>query len=245
MFNWNLRVPYGYQNAYRTLRQIEAILKPNYHPEYIRRFLAWAHYHNGYVGVGGHWRADGTQKVAAGFAPEGKSFHQNQRYNDGFIGACAIDTVIKDGPDAGDWHDGIPWSAVPIQGSVEARRWGVHANVGVPGNGESWHIQPVEIDGHTTFLRDGSPAPVANYPIPVEHDPYAAAEEAPVTYYFTTRAIPSPLWAVEGGKDGKYAVNVTPSEWVRRGQPTGERITMAQANQRYIFANPVAEGVVN
>lgn len=174
MFNWSLRVPFQYGNQYISLRELERWLLVHHHPEYVRRLLAWLHFKKGTVGVGGGWRAGGAQPGKPGFAPEGKSFHQDQNYNDGFTGACAVDSVYMDGPDAGDSHDSIAWKEVPIQGSAEAKRWGIHANVGVPGNGESWHLQPIEIDGWQTWWNQGRPAPVRNYPLPVEHDPYYA-----------------------------------------------------------------------
>lgn len=178
-FNWNLRVPYKYGNRYITLRDLEQIMLRDYHREYVRRFIGWLHYKAGNVGAGGLSRTE--QPDGPGFAPSlYESFHwAGQRYNDGVVGACAVDTVFKDGPDPGDAHDGIPWHEVPIQGSLEALRWGIHANVGVPGKGESWHIQPIEIDGHASWVAAGRPAPRPNYPIPVEHDPYASGDPAP------------------------------------------------------------------
>jgi hypothetical protein len=175
-FNWQLRVPFGYYSQYVTLEWLNDWLLEHHHPEYVRRLIGWLHYKNGNVGVGGGWRAGGAQPDQPGFAPEGKSFHQDQKYADGFIGACAVDSVYKDGPDAGTAHDGIAWAEVPRQGTAEAERWGIHANVGVPGNGESWHLQPIEIDGWGSATGNGThaaPAIVAGYPIPTEHDPAA------------------------------------------------------------------------
>jgi hypothetical protein len=171
-FNWELQVPYKYSNRYISLRALEQLMLRDYHPEYVRRFIGWLHYKNGNVGAGGLSRTEQPDKP--GFAASLEvSFHwAGQQYADGVTGACAVDTVYRDGPDAGDAHDGIPWTQVPIQGSSEAVRWGLHANVGVPGSGESWHIQPIEIDGHLTWMKAGRPAPAAGYPIPVEHDPY-------------------------------------------------------------------------
>lgn len=172
-FNWELRVPYKYGNTYITLRQLEQIMLKSYNRETTRRFLGWLHYKNGTVGAGGLARTEQPDKP--GFAPSlEQSFHwAGQRYSDGTTGACAVDTVYKDGPDPGDAHDGIAWREVPIQGSAEAAKWGIHANVGVPGKGESWHLQPTEIDGHASWVAAGRPAPVKGYPIPPEHDPYA------------------------------------------------------------------------
>ena len=180
-FNWDLQVPYQYSNRYITLRDLHAIMLRDYHPEYVRRFIAWLHYKAGNVGAGGLSRTE--QPDQPGFAPTlEQSFHwAGQKYNDGRTGACAVDAVYKDGPDPGDAHDGIPWREVPVQGSTEAVRWGIHANVGVPGDGESWHLQPVEIDGHASWVAAGRPAPVAGYPLPAEHDPSVTVETPPPT----------------------------------------------------------------
>jgi hypothetical protein len=180
-FNWDLRVPYLYSNRYITLRDLHAIMLPDYHPEYVRRFIGWLHYKNGNVGAGGLSRTE--QPNLPGFAPSLlTTFHwAGQTYNDGRSGACAVDTVHRDGPDLGDAHDGIAWTEVPIQGTAEAVRWGLHANVGVPGDGESWHIQPIEIDGHASWVAAGRPAPRQGYPIPLEHDPDAQTTPPPTT----------------------------------------------------------------
>ena len=39
--------------------------------------------------------------------------------------------------------------------------YGIHANVGVPGarGSESWHHQPVELDGWDTWVAEGSAQP--------------------------------------------------------------------------------------
>lgn len=174
-FNWDLLVPYKYQDMYVTLRRLEQIMLVTYHPEMVRRFIGWLHYKNGNVGAGGLSRTE--QPTGPTFAASLLvSFHwAGQTYNDGVTGACAVDTVLRDGPDAGNNHDSIPWREVPIQGSAEAVRWGIHANVGSPtgsGLNESWHIQPIEIDGHLSWVNAGRPAPVREYPLPAEHDPY-------------------------------------------------------------------------
>lgn len=196
-FDWSLRVPFRYQNNYITLSELEAWLLVHHHPAYVRRLLAWLHYKGGKAGVGGGWRAHGQQPDKPGFAAEGRSFHQYQRFGvhggewwplelvDGAIyRATAVDLVWIDGPDPGDWHDRIAWAEVPVQGSAEAERFGVHCNVGAPGTkgGESWHMQPIEIDGWGSATGNGShPAPSIdpNYPIPPEHDPYKDLTPAP------------------------------------------------------------------
>lgn len=161
----NVMIPWGYQTSYRSVAYARLRLMEHYHPEYVDRLCAWLVYKKGVIGIGGTWRADGTQPDKPGFAPEGKSFHQNQKYSDGFIGATAVDLVV---PRPGNTHSSghVPWSLVPKPGSVEAQTWGVHCNI----SSESWHMQPVEIRGHTTWLKAGSPAPVADYPFPGRFD---------------------------------------------------------------------------
>jgi hypothetical protein len=164
-FDWSIRVPFRYSTSYVTLRHLESVLLLHYHPEYIRRLLAWLHYKDGRIGVGGDWRAGGSQPGLPGFAPEGKSFHQDQVYADGFVGACAVDLVVGV---PGKVHRAPFWSEVPAQGSSDAKPWGVHCNIAT----EAWHMQPVEIDGWLSWWSAGRPAPRPGYPIPAEHDPY-------------------------------------------------------------------------
>lgn len=248
-FNWELKVPYRYQTTYKTLRQIEAILLEHYHPEYVRRVLAWLHHHNGYVGIGGHFRADGTQPDKPGFAPEGRSFHQNQKYADGFIGASAIDTIVIDGPDANDLHDPIKWSDVPIQDSAEADVWGLHANIdangnpGAPGT-ESWHIQwadahigGYDLDGWASWKAAGSPGIIPGYPLPPEHDPYPPTDpEDPsmARRYFTTPTSPTATWRTDNNAD---AIRVDLDHWTElpEPKPTVERLSKAEASQFDFF----------
>lgn len=133
------------------------------------------HYRNGKLGVGGDWRPTPSNTSAASRA--GRSFHQDQTHADGFRGATAIDYVWEDGPDAGSWHDGVPTGGVPPTGTPEAAMFGIHANISAPGQKgwESWHGQPLEIDGWATATANGTrPAPAIdpNYPLPPEHDPY-------------------------------------------------------------------------
>jgi hypothetical protein len=157
-----MKVPFGYGTAERELEWIDAWLREHYHPEYVTRLVAWLNARDGHIGIGGAWRADGTQADKPGFAPEGKSFHQNQKYSDGYIGATAVDLVAR----AAGKHRSPSWAEVPAQGSDDAKRWGLHCNVGEAPRGEPWHIQPVEIDGHGSWVRNGSPAPVAGFPFP-------------------------------------------------------------------------------
>lgn len=157
----SLLVPFGYQRAERTLEEVQSWLLVHHHPEYARRFLYWLDSRDGEIGPGGGWRAQ--QPVRDGFAPEGKSFHQNQRYRDGFFGACAVDVVVRNGTRE---HRAPTWDEVPRQGTAEAVLRGVHANVDQGATPESWHIQPIEIDGWATWMQQGCPAPRPNYPLP-------------------------------------------------------------------------------
>lgn len=157
--NLSLRIPYGYGTAYKSLSETRNWLLNHHHPEYVRRICEWLSSKNGKIGVGGGWRADGTQPSKPGFAPEGKSFHQNQQYNDGFIGACAVDLVAVNGTDV---HRAPLWSEVLRQGSAASRSWGLHCNI----DSEPWHMQPIEIDGWQSWKNYGSLAPRLNYPLP-------------------------------------------------------------------------------
>lgn len=156
-------LPWGYGTSFKSSEDTRAVLLQHYHPEFVERFMAWLKSHVGKFGVGGHWRAGGTQPDRVGFAPEGKSFHQNQAYADGFVGACAVDVVAVN---PGGVHRSPTWSEVPAQGSEEALRWGVHMNVGAAPGGEPWHCQPVEIDGWQSWWDKGRPAPRPNYSFP-------------------------------------------------------------------------------
>lgn len=214
----DLKVPFGYGTATKTLGELQTWLLQHHHPEYVRRLIAWLDSKNGTVGVGGGWRADGTQPGKPGFAPEGKSFHQNQMFNDGFIGAAAVDLVAADGPDGNNTHDTISWSAVPVQGSKLAMEWGLHCNI----DSESWHMQPIEIDGWQRWVNMGSPAPRANYPIPSGKpfiSPWPPAPLKPGDKGETVRTLQYWLddWDKNPGPiDGQYGSKTT--EAVKRGQ---------------------------
>jgi hypothetical protein len=189
-----MKVPYGYGTDERSIEWIETWLLAHHHPEYVARLIAWLRSHNGQMGVGSGWRADGTQPNKAGFAPAGKSFHQNQRYRDGFVGAVAVDLVYRN---PGGVHRSPRWTEVIVQGSADAWRWGLHCNVGTPGSrgSEPWHIQPVEIDGHETWLRDNSPCPVPDWPFPGRTIVQEGNEMSaiPAKRWFDTRAFGAPL----------------------------------------------------
>jgi hypothetical protein len=199
-------LPFGYGTEERSLDQVEARLLVNYHPEYVARLVAWMRSCDGRIGVGGGFRPDGTQPAKAGFAPAGKSFHQNQKYSDGFVGATAVDLVHRN---PGSKHRSPTWAEVPAQGSAEAAKWGLHCNVGTPGarGSEPWHIQPVEIDGHQSWLEANSPCPKAGYTFPGRNDSGddMAALNTPVRWFDTRKGSLGPL---EGGKEVAVAVPI-------------------------------------
>ena len=126
------------------------------HPEFARRLRAWLISHNGKMGIGGSWRD--TQPVKPGFAPDGQSFHQSQRFASGLVAFCAVDLVNVN---PGKVHRSPTWSEVPKQGTAATKGFGLHCNV----DGEPWHIQPVEIDGWSSWANSGRKEPVAGYPI--------------------------------------------------------------------------------
>lgn len=147
--------------------------------EYARRLAVWLVFCHSIgidMGIGGSWRATGTQPDRPGFAPEGRSFHQSQRFADGHTSFCAVDLVVGRRLFK---HRAPKWSEVPVQSTPVADAWGLHANVGVPGNGESWHLQPAEIDGWDTWNRGGRPSPRPDYPIAALIPPPAPKPQPP------------------------------------------------------------------
>lgn len=146
----------------RTMLSLDSMFSHHHadkmHPEFRRRLRAWLASTDGQIGIGGSWRATGSQPSKPGFAPEGKSFHQYQTFASGLTAFCAVDLVARNGANI---HRAPSWSEVPAQGSAEARKWGVHCNV----SSEAWHMQPIEIDGHASWVANGRPDPVAGYPV--------------------------------------------------------------------------------
>lgn len=118
------------------------------HPEFARRLREWLIAQEGRIGIGGSWRD--IQPAKPGFAPEGKSFHQSQKFDSGRFVFCAVDLVHVN---PGKNHRAPSWDEVPRKGSQEAKRWGLHCNVTRPS--EPWHIQPIEIDGYGSWVRGG------------------------------------------------------------------------------------------
>lgn len=140
--------PTRYKTRLVTLAQLKAEHHPDkMHPEFSRRLFGWIEAQGGKVGIGGSWRD--TQPDKPGFAPDGMSFHQTQQFPLGPHFA-AVDLVCRN---PGGVHRAPRWDEVPVQGSAAAAFWGVHANVST----ESWHMQPVEIDGYLSWVNAGRP----------------------------------------------------------------------------------------
>lgn len=160
--------PHGYGT---TMVDIDELFRRHHqdkmHPEYARRLRAWLISKEGRIGIGGSWRA--TQPAKPGFAPEGKSFHQSQKFAGGRVAFCAVDLVHVD---PGKKHRSPRWDEVLSKGSAEAKRWGLHCNVTKPS--EPWHIQPIEIDGYGSWDRAGR-KDFGSMPIPVPNPAPAPA----------------------------------------------------------------------
>jgi GH25 family lysozyme M1 (1,4-beta-N-acetylmuramidase) len=147
--------PIGYGVELVTEAEMRRRHEPHMEPEYARRLFDWLRSKGGHIGCGSGRRL--TQPTKPGFAPPGKSFHQDQRYADGTHWYTAVDLVARN---PGGLHRAPAWPEVPRQGGAEAKRWGVHCNV----NGEPWHIQPIEIDGYDSWVIAGRKRPVPGYP---------------------------------------------------------------------------------
>jgi hypothetical protein len=199
-FNWELRVPFLYRSNYITLRELDEWLAVHMSRAARRRHLALLHAREGKLGVGSSWQRC-------------ESFHQYQKFMTALgtvvEDAVAIDYVWIDGPDADDWHDGVPVGGVPIQGSQEAKKFGIHANVGTPGKPgfESWHGQPIEIDGWASATGNGTrPAPIIDpiYSLPFEHDPYLQEVPKPTEETMHTLNKPIRVYDTRGPGRGLY-----------------------------------------
>ncbi len=151
--------PWGYQRALVTLSRLKELCNIGLmEPEAAERFFAEIVSRNGQMGVGGAHRT--TQPSLPGFAPDGQSFHQDQRFSDGKVSFMAFDLVMRNGDNI---HRSPTWSEVPKQGTghPDTARYGVHANV----DGEPWHLQCFEVDGWQTWVNNGRKHPNPNFAI--------------------------------------------------------------------------------
>lgn len=157
--------PVGYGTARVSFDELKHRYCDGMEPEYARRLFAWIESKNGAVGIGSGWRPN--ESTVSQASRLGRSFHQTQTFADGAKHFCAVDLVVAT---AGKHTSGgVPVELVPVQGRDEARRWGVHVNIGTPGKPgfESWHMQPVEIDGWVTWANAGRRRPTPGYDLPV------------------------------------------------------------------------------
>lgn len=155
--------PTGYGTELVTMAELRRRHEPNMHPEDAARLFPFLASCGGLVGIGGGYRADGTQPDRPGFAKEGQSFHQLQQ----FTGQprrwyTAQDLVVRN-ETAGGRHRAPRWSEIPAPKSATAIAWGLHCNV-YPS--EPWHLQPIELGGWRTWTLRGRPDLRSGYPIP-------------------------------------------------------------------------------
>lgn len=155
--------PFGYGTRLVNLETIKDYLRFRMHPEAFRRAINFIEHQGGKFGPGGARRESGAQPNKPGFAAEGKSFHQDQKFPSGLY-YTAIDWVVVN---PGYKHRTPTWEEVPKQGSLAAIHYGYHMNVGAPGEkgAESWHGQPIELDGWQTWVNAGRPDLQYDYPL--------------------------------------------------------------------------------
>lgn len=157
--------PIGYGTELVTLEEL--ITREMGHgmlPEAQRRHIALIVDRGGELGIGDGWRPTPSNTSEA--SKKGQSFHQTQTFADGTKGWVAIDFVCRN--PSGGKHVAPVTGVIPVQGTKESRVWGIHANVGTPGQSgwEPWHGQPIELDGWQTWVNAGRPNIQQNYPLP-------------------------------------------------------------------------------
>ena len=140
--------PDGYSNSMISLGAMEAKHGPRMHPEFRRRFFAYMQHKQGLLGVGGGFRV--TQPIKPGFAPPGKSFHENQSFASGIVAYSAVDLVKPNPFNSLAAHVAPAWAD-----TADAPQWGLHTFI----SGEPWHIQCLEMRGWTTWVNNGRPDP--------------------------------------------------------------------------------------
>jgi len=147
--------PFGYGTRLVDLETIKEYLRFRMHPEAFRRTINFIIHQGGKFGPGGARRVRGGQPNKPGFALEGQSFHQDQNFPSGLY-YTAVDWVVVN---PGHKHRAPNWDEVPKQGSLAAIQYGYHMNVGGPGEkgAESWHGQPIELDGWSAWVDAGRP----------------------------------------------------------------------------------------
>lgn len=173
----NTLYPIFYGTRMVTFDVLRNTFEPHMHPEAARRGFGFILHQNGKFGVGGGYRALGTQPNRPGFAPEGSSFHQPQKFPSGTY-YVAWDMVVVN---PGGVHRAPRSGEVPWQGTQWANELGWHMNI----SSETWHGQPIELDGHGAWVFRGRPDLVLNrkittsVPSPVVTPPRLVTETAP------------------------------------------------------------------
>lgn len=144
--------PEAYGTKMTTLDGMIAKHGDKMHPEFRRRFFAYIESKDGLFGVGGGFRV--TQPNKAGFAPPGKSFHQNQKFKSGITAYSAVDLVrLRPG---GGVHMSPSWDDC-----ADAPEWSLHTFI----SGEPWHIQCIEMRGFQSWVSAGrKDPPLADLP---------------------------------------------------------------------------------
>ena len=144
--------PEAYGTKMTTLDSMIAKHGDKMHPEFRRRFFAYIESKDGLLGVGGGFRV--TQPNKAGFAPPGKSFHQNQKFKSGITAYSAVDLVrLRPG---GGVHMSPSWDDC-----ADAPEWMLHTFI----SGEPWHIQCIEMRGFQSWVSAGrKDPPLADLP---------------------------------------------------------------------------------
>lgn len=177
-----INYPDGYGTNRITLSEMKAKHETKMHPEFAGRFFNYIESKQGLLGVGGGWRATGTQPDKSGFAPEGKSFHQSQTFASGIVGYCAVDLVTGNGTNV---HKSPAWSDTD-----DADQFALHTFI----EGEPWHIQPLEIRGWQTWKNAGSPDPANTSPLaPSTKDDKMYTLDTPIRMLDTRDEIEAPL----------------------------------------------------
>lgn len=153
--------PIYYGTRLVTLDVLKVTFAPHMHPEAWRRFENFLAHQGGKFGIGSGRRL--VQPIAPGFAPPGMTFHMDQDFPSGRYYA-AFDMVVVN---PGHVHRAPLWNEVPVQGQQLSYEYGVHMNVGIPGQlgSESWHGQPIELDGYVAWSNAGKQDLQYGYPI--------------------------------------------------------------------------------
>lgn len=150
--------PMFYGTRLVTMDVLRATFTPHMHPEAARRGFNFIEDQGGVFGIGGGYRAIGNQPDKPGFAPEGRSFHQPQQFPSGLY-YVAWDLVVVN---PGNVHKAPARGQAPLQGTQRAVDYGVWINTD-----ESWHLQPIPLDGYDKWVNAGRYDLDPNYPIKI------------------------------------------------------------------------------